>query len=46
MPIVGKKKFGYGRKGKEDAVRHAKKTGQKVKSKKKKTKTKTKKRYA
>lgn len=44
MPTVGKKKFGYGRKGKEDAVRHAKKTGQKVKSKK--TKTKTKKRYA
>ena len=42
MPTVGKKKFGYGRKGKEDAVRHAKNTGQKVKSKK----TKTKKRYA
>ena len=42
MPTVVKKKFGYGRKGKEDAVRHAKKTGQKVKSKK----AKTKKRYA
>jgi hypothetical protein len=44
MPTVGKRKFGYGKEQQKAAVRHAKKTGQKVKSKKKKTKTK--KRYA
>lgn len=35
MPMVGKKKFGYGTKGKAAAKAYAKKTGKKVKRKKK-----------
>jgi len=33
MPTVGSKKFGYTKKGKAAAKKHAKKTGKKVKSK-------------
>ena len=36
MPEVGKKKFGYGKKGREAAKRYAKKTGKKVTPQKKK----------
>ena len=34
MPKVGGKKFAYTKKGKAAAMRHAKKTGKKVRSKK------------
>ena len=33
MPTVGKKKFSYTKKGKEEAKKYAKKTGKKVKKK-------------
>ena len=36
MPKVGKKHFGYGKKGKAAAKRYAKKTGKKVTSRKRK----------
>jgi hypothetical protein len=35
MPMVGKKKFDYSKKGKANAKAYAKKTGKKVKTKKK-----------
>jgi len=35
MPMVGKKKFGYTKKGKANAKAYAKMTGKKVKTKKK-----------
>lgn len=36
MPKVGKKQFGYGKKGKAAAKRYAKRAGKKVTSKRKK----------